>query len=131
MTISYTHEVPMGHRLQNHEGKCRYLHGHNYLITTHVVGELDKNGMVMDFKRLKTAVLEVLSAYDHAFVLEDTDPAQETVREFSRMVVFPFPPTAEHMAKQWKSQISEELQLPEELIHLSVWETRDCCAETS
>ncbi len=43
-----------GHYLRNYKGKCENPHGHNYKIRVTLAGaELDKAGLLLDFKDLK------------------------------------------------------------------------------
>src|SRR4026209_1308851 len=45
------------HKLPNHDGKCRNLHGHTYLVEIEFTGELvaggPKEGMVVDYGDIK------------------------------------------------------------------------------
>ena len=46
-----------GHRLIDHKGSCRYLHGHNGLLEVDVESDgLDSVGMVMDFGDVRDLV---------------------------------------------------------------------------
>ena len=58
-----------GHRLVGHEGKCRNLHGHNYVLEVFVTGrEQDSIGRILDFKMLKERVNGWLDEnWDHTF----------------------------------------------------------------
>lgn len=132
MKVSYTHEIPMGHRLMKHEGKCRFLHGHNYEVTVTLDGSVNpRSGFVIDFSSLKRAVRQVLGQYDHAFVLEEGDPAVVAIAELSLLQVRPCPPTAENLAMMWKREIADELKEPASRIVIEVRETKDCCATTA
>ncbi len=54
------------HFLQDYNGKCENLHGHNYLVRVHVAGpELNSGGMLLDFTRLKKALRDVCGKLDH------------------------------------------------------------------
>lgn len=54
------------HFLQDYNGKCENLHGHNYLVRVHVAGpELNAGGMLLDFTRLKKALRDVCGKLDH------------------------------------------------------------------
>lgn len=93
-----------GHRLLGHDGKCKNLHGHNYVVEFHVVGERqDEIGRVIDFKLLKEKCKGWIDEHwDHAFVLWDQDQnALEAVRhcEPHRIYELPYNPTAENMAR--------------------------------
>lgn len=57
------------HRLPWHKGKCSRLHGHSYLMDVTVTGDLNPNGIVVDFAELKAIVKEhVLNDYDHSYL---------------------------------------------------------------
>lgn len=59
------------HQLPDYPGKCARLHGHNWVVEAVVKGrELDKLGMLMDFKTVKKALNNVLDRYDHRFLNE-------------------------------------------------------------
>src|SRR5690606_40371968 len=48
------HDISCGHRVVGHEGKCRFLHGHNYRIHfTVAADQLDEIGRVVDFSVIK------------------------------------------------------------------------------
>lgn len=54
--------VPDGH-------KCKNVHGHTYLLTVSIEGELDdKFGWVMDFADLKTIMKPVMDQIDHKYL---------------------------------------------------------------
>lgn len=54
------------HFLTQYHGKCENLHGHNYKLIVTTEGKLKKDGMVMDFKKIKEIVNEkVISILDH------------------------------------------------------------------
>ena len=60
-------EFDAAHYLPEYNGKCERLHGHTYKLVVKVEGTPDKEGMVIDFIRLKNIVKEeVLSKLDHA-----------------------------------------------------------------
>ena len=55
------------HRLPDHPGKCRELHGHSYRLVVTVERAVDeRSGMVIDFGELKQIVRrEVIDLVDH------------------------------------------------------------------
>jgi 6-pyruvoyltetrahydropterin/6-carboxytetrahydropterin synthase len=130
MRITYRHELPMGHRLVNHPGKCRGLHGHNYLITYSVEGEVDPDtGMVMDFSTLKQAVRDTLHVYDHALVLNNKDPLIPSLIHEGNLITLDVQPTAENLALTWRLELAMSLGLEPDDVHITVEETLNCAAE--
>lgn len=81
-TVIKEFEISAAHRLNlNYESPCTSLHGHNWKIeVTCKSSELNRNGMVIDFKLIKKAVQDKL---DHKCLNE----------------VLEFNPTAENIAK--------------------------------
>lgn len=66
------------HRLPNHDGKCRNLHGHSYRLQIEVSGLVvhhpghPKDGMLVDFGDLKTAIkYHIWERLDHKYLNED------------------------------------------------------------
>ena len=58
--IAYAHQLKL-----DYESKCTHLHGHNAVVTVYCKAkELDHNGMVVDFKKVKDIVQGKL---DHRF----------------------------------------------------------------
>jgi 6-pyruvoyltetrahydropterin/6-carboxytetrahydropterin synthase len=54
------------HQLHGYDGSCANLHGHTWMVEVSVAGrELDRNGMLIDFKKLKEEVQKVLVELDH------------------------------------------------------------------
>ena len=49
-------EFDAAHYLPEYNGKCERLHGHTYKLVVKVEGTPDKEGMVIDFIRLKNIV---------------------------------------------------------------------------
>ena len=86
--ISKRMEIAGAHNLTlNYESKCQNLHGHNWIVIVYCKSkELDENGMIVDFKHIKTAVMEKL---DHQYINDVVD----------------FNPTAENMARWICEQI--------------------------
>ena len=80
--VSKRMEIAGAHRLElDYSSKCENLHGHNWIVTVYCKSHtLDKNGMVVDFKKIKDNIHGVL---DHAYLND----------------VFDFNPTAENIAR--------------------------------
>lgn len=76
------------HKLREYKGKCESLHGHNWKVEVFVESEtLDKIGMVVDFKKIKKNLSEVLRKLDHAFLndisyFKKVNPTSENIAKY-------------------------------------------------
>ncbi len=71
-------DVPFAHRQPSHEGHCAKIHGHNWSFRfTFGAKELDSCGFVIDFGQLAWLKRYIDARFDHALVLEETDPQAE------------------------------------------------------
>ena len=82
-TVSKRLEVSASHQLQlDYPSKCQNLHGHNWIITVTVQSEeVDHNGMVVDFSKIK----EIVNRFDHALindVMGDINPTAENMAKW-------------------------------------------------
>ncbi|SFR96886.1 6-pyruvoyltetrahydropterin/6-carboxytetrahydropterin synthase [Halomicrobium zhouii] len=119
--------ISAGHRIQHHDGKCSRPHGHNYEISVRISGELTEEGWIVD----KGDITDVLSEWDHRFLLEAGDPlieAMEASGDEDAVVVIDAPPTAEVMAVTLEREL--ERRLPETVsdVGVTVKETSELCA---
>jgi 6-pyruvoyltetrahydropterin/6-carboxytetrahydropterin synthase len=77
-THAITLRVPFsaGHRILGHKGKCKHLHGHNYVAVVVLHSELlDGIGMVADFGDVKMKVKGWIDTFwDHNMILNGADP---------------------------------------------------------
>ncbi|MCG8098005.1 MAG: 6-carboxytetrahydropterin synthase, partial [Candidatus Thiodiazotropha taylori] len=91
-----------GHRLLNHKGKCRHLHGHNATAVIHLESaQLDELGMVCDFSEIGDYVKKwVNQNLDHNMLLHSDDPVLPLLQEAGESVyVMSNNPTAENIAR--------------------------------
>jgi 6-pyruvoyltetrahydropterin/6-carboxytetrahydropterin synthase len=76
------------HNLLNYCGQCENLHGHNWKIEIYIQGtELDKSGMLIDFKILKDHTNTILDTLDHTYLNElpiftGKSPSSELIAEY-------------------------------------------------
>ena len=99
--VTKTIEFSYGHRLLEHNGKCRFLHGHNGMLEIDVAAEkLDGMGMVVDFGRVNDVVKTwVNDNLDHRMLLCRADPVLPTLQAAGEPVfVMEQNPTAENIA---------------------------------
>lgn len=72
------------HIIPNHE-KCGRLHGHSYAVHLELEGELDREGVVVDFSVVKDHLRDVIGALDHRVVIPLEDPNMTIEREEDRV----------------------------------------------
>ena len=77
-----------GHYLRNYKGKCEKPHGHNYKIRVTLAGkELDKAGLLVDFKDLRESMRHVIDRLDHQMINElepfiELNPSAENLAKY-------------------------------------------------
>lgn len=132
-------EFDAGHRVLGHEGKCKNLHGHRYVVeVTCVAEELDHLGRVIDFGVVKEKIGGwIESKLDHNMILNPADPLLRVKKAIVPMIgrepcIMPtqFPnPTAENIAKLiWVHSYELLKGSNVELRRVVVWETPNCRA---
>jgi 6-pyruvoyltetrahydropterin/6-carboxytetrahydropterin synthase len=121
--VTKTIEFSYGHRLLEHEGKCRFLHGHNGMIEIDIESHvLDRLGMVIDFGRINELVKTwVNDNLDHRMLLNREDPMVPVFQSAGEPVfVMDENPTAEAIAAiVWRAACEAGLQVSE----VRLWET--------
>lgn len=126
--ITKTIEFCYGHRLMNHKGKCRHLHGHNAVLEVDMEAEaLDQNGMVVDFGDVRDAVKGWVDAnLDHKMLLCKQDPVVQVLKDLKEpYYLMDENPTAENIAKLIFHQMHKMGFLTSEV---RLWETPSSCA---
>jgi len=104
-----------GHYLRNYRGKCENPHGHNYKVRVTLCGEeLDRAGLLLDFKDLKDVMHDTVDRLDHQMI-NDLEPF--TVLN----------PSAENLAKYFYDQTQAKLRAATNgrvrVKDVTVWET--------
>lgn len=86
-------EFDAGHRVWQHEGKCKHLHGHRYKVEVVVdSAKLDRLGMVLDFARMKLIVGGWIDQHlDHNMIIHPEDSLmtlwntrEDEIKEFKK-----------------------------------------------
>lgn len=127
-TVAKELHFSYAHRLLNHQGKCRHLHGHNARVQIEVESpRLDDMNMVIDFSELREKVGRWIDqVLDHKTILWKDDPLVEALREKGEPVVLmDESPTAEALAK-WIFEAAIDSGIPASRVIF--WETVDSCA---
>lgn len=142
-TISKSFTFHAAHQVPNHDGPCRNLHGHSYVLEVAVTGRVKSStgesneGMVLDFGELKRIYKECIeSSVEHKFIndtLSEVLPrcgAGSNYAEDEEVVA-----TSENLA-MWMHRVFEiELGMdkstlgPIRSVQIRLWETPTSYAE--
>jgi len=117
-----------GHRLLNHSGKCRYLHGHNATAVIRLEsGHLNELGMVCDFSDIGDFVKSWINTeLDHNMLMYKEDPLLPLLQQAGeRVYVMQCNPTAENIARLIFDQVAEG-GYP--VVEVSIYETDSALA---
>lgn len=132
MKIAKEFRWEMGHRLPEHFGLCKNIHGHSYKMIVEFEGELDKNQMVIDYYDVEKIIDPVIEKLDHSFMVNKDDKA---VLEFlekmsSKKVIVDFNSTAENICSYLLLEI-KKTSLPANIssVKVRVYETQFDYAE--
>ena len=115
--LSVKSRFSAAHHLVGYAGACASPHGHNWDVEVFVRGRtLGETGMLLDFKRIKAAVLEAVQELDHRY-LNDV----ESLKELN--------PTSEHLARHLFDRLSASVNAGDCRVHrVTVHETPDVSA---
>lgn len=132
MKIAKEFHWEMGHRLPEHFGLCKNIHGHSYKMIVKFEGELDEQGMVIDFYDVEKIIAPIIDKLDHAFMVKDDDKLSlEFLGKLnSKKVVVNFESTVENICKYISDKIIKS-NLPKNIQYITVrvYETSEDYAE--
>lgn len=111
--IKVLDEFSGAHSLRNYKGKCEALHGHNWKVEVLLQSaNLNRQGVVLDFKELKDKLKDILSPLDHKHL--------NNLPYFKKKN-----PTSENIARFIYEKMSKTIG---KKVKISVWETTNSCA---
>ena len=120
MSARYTLKILLdfaaAHSLRDYQGECQRLHGHNWKVEVEICArELDKAGMGIDFKEIKTVSREVVNRLDHQYLNEI--PPFDVLN-----------PTAENIAAYLYQEIGKIINDQRVKVSaVTLWETERAC----
>ena len=132
-------DFEMAHALYEYDGLCRNIHGHTYKLEVTLLGEIrqqaghPKDGMVMDFGKLKMLVNEkIINVFDHAILVNSLMPPEnisaiQTTTD--RLITVDFQPTSENMVVYFAGILQKELPEHVSLFSIRLYETATSFAE--
>lgn len=119
ITVTKRFEFCYAHHLPGHE-KCGNIHGHNGVMEVEISGDIDHDGMIIDFKMVDSLVKRlIIDVWDHKDL--------NTISEFKDVL-----PTAENMVILASQFLREHLKIWYRNIKLErvrLYETSNCWAE--
>ena len=129
-------EFDAGHRVIGHQHKCKYLHGHRYVLEiTAMSTELNELGMVVDFVELKNIIKDWIDEnLDHNVILHEDDKALGSLiasQTGQNIYYLKSNPTAENIALHLKSDIIPKLFTKNSfnIVRLKLFETPNSFVE--
>lgn len=126
-----------GHRVVNHESKCRTLHGHEYKAEIYAsADELDSLGRVIDFSVIKNVVGSWVDAHwDHNMIIWENDPNLVLLNQCDGLklpYITTFNPTAENLAAFLLTIANDLLEKTGvKVTKIRLWETSNCYVEVT
>lgn len=136
LTCTRRLEFDAAHRVMEHESKCKYLHGHRYVVeATFTAKTLDTLGRVIDFGIIRTLLGNWIDEHwDHTTILHQDDAMLgKTIADQTRQTIFYLPnnPTAENMADYLINIVCKQLfsNSGVECVGIRLYETPNCYAE--
>ncbi|MFT4679763.1 MAG: 6-pyruvoyltetrahydropterin/6-carboxytetrahydropterin synthase [Flavobacteriales bacterium] len=136
--IEKTFDFEMAHALDDHDGKCKNIHGHSYVLKVSLIGTPiqeeghPKNGMVMDFGDLKQIVASrIVDKFDHALVLWEKSPfvTKEIQENQQKLITVDFQPTCENLLGLFAEWLEKDIPETVKLHHLELRETATSLAQ--
>jgi len=119
MKVCKIFEWDAAHQLKlPYESKCKNMHGHTYKVEIELEGQLNANGMVMDFSKLES-------------ILESANFDHKTINEIEWFKETGFNPTAENLVHFINNSINHKALKANniEISRIRVWETPTSYAE--
>jgi 6-pyruvoyltetrahydropterin/6-carboxytetrahydropterin synthase len=117
-----------GHRLMNHPGKCRNLHGHSVKAAISIKADtLNSQAMVCDFSDVKACVEGFIDqVLDHNFLLHKDDPIiPALLANQEQFLAIDDHPTAEVLSKMIYQHVKRQGFQVDQVV---LWETSSASA---
>lgn len=103
-------EFSAAHRLPQHDGLCKNLHGHTYKLEVEITGEIDAFiGMVADFGDMKEIVTnQIIAQFDHTLLNHkfENPTAEIMVERIAELLEISFEPCVLIRVRLWETPTS-------------------------
>lgn len=112
-TLSVEKSISTAHQLNNYDGPCARIHGHNWKIQIEVTSDtLDKSGIAIDFNLIDEMLWQIIAPFDHQLI--------NKIPPFDKIN-----PTAENLVKHIYDEMNKKIKTHVVLKRVSVWETEN------
>ena len=132
MKVAKEFRWEMGHRLPEHFGNCKNIHGHSYKMIIEFEGELNESEMIIDFYDIDRIIKPLIEKLDHAFMVNknDSDVLAFLDKIKSKKLVVDFNSTIENICNFVLKEI-KKFELPENIssVAIRIYETNEDYAE--
>ena len=132
MKVAKEFRWEMGHRLPEHFGNCKNIHGHSYKMIVEFEGEMNKDEMIIDFYDIDRIIKPLIEKLDHAFMVNknDRDVIEFLEKIKSKKLVVDFNSTVENICKFVLEEI-KKFEMPPNIstIGVRIYETNEDYAE--
>lgn len=132
MKVAKEFRWEMGHRLPEHFGNCKNIHGHSYKMIVEFEGEMNKDEMIIDFYDIDRIIKPLIEKLDHAFMVNknDTEVIEFLDRLKSKKLVVDFNSTVENICKFVLNEIKKaDLSQNISSVSVRIYETNEDYAE--
>ena len=112
MKIAKEFRWEMGHRLPFHNGLCKNVHGHSYQMVIELEGNVNTNGMIIDFYDLGAIIDPIIEKYDHAFLCWEKDKIVKDflIKHKMKRVFVDYHSTVENICEDFTNIINTKLK---------------------
>lgn len=112
MILTKSFKFEAAHKLDDYEGPCKHLHGHSYRLEVSIIGEVNSNGMIIDFHEFDKIISRlIIGKLDHSYL--------------NKIIKLP---TAENILAWIELRLENELKLS--IYEIRLWETENCSVST-
>lgn len=139
LRVSKIFDFETAHALWGYDGKCANIHGHSYVLTVTITGDMiqdsnhPKYGMIIDFGDIKDVVKkEIVEVYDHCLLVRKNTPHEgyaQVETAFKKVWLTEFQPTCENMLLDMVHKLLNSLPKQIELKYVRLQETKSSFAE--
>ncbi len=107
--ICKTFKFCAAHRLESSWTEaCQEIHGHNYRVDVILEAvDLNMDGMVIDFGKVKNIIKPIIDAYDHRLILKER---HNCITTYINQITLQCNPTSENIARLIYESVARKIE---------------------